>query len=119
MQSGWTAVLMEATNRGLDGVLAAGAAGQQLKLDEVRELPLIHVPSDFALAVGGVVGSWCATAHATRDHGRNRSNMTLGRAQSRIEADLPADRAYSLLPNCLGRCSFCAPETCPLWVERS
>jgi hypothetical protein len=31
-------------------VLAAEAAGRQLKLDEVRELPLIHVPSDLALA---------------------------------------------------------------------
>ena len=36
--------------------------------------------------------------------------MTLGRVQSRIGADLPADRAQNLLPNCLGRCSFCAPE---------
>ena len=31
-------------------VLAAEAAGRQLKLDEVRELPLIHVPGDLALA---------------------------------------------------------------------
>jgi hypothetical protein len=30
-------------------VLAAEAAGRQLKLDEVRELPLIHVPRDLAL----------------------------------------------------------------------
>src|SRR6266446_21016 len=31
-------------------VLAAEAAGRQLELDEVRGLPLIHVPGDFALA---------------------------------------------------------------------
>src|SRR5947208_12410797 len=43
--------------------------------------------------------------------------MTLGRNQSRIEADLPADRAHSLLPNCLDRCSFVPPE--PLRIKRS
>jgi len=31
-------------------VLAAEPTGRQLDLDEVRELPLIHVPGDFALA---------------------------------------------------------------------
>jgi len=55
------------------------------------------------------VGSYCATAHAARDHGRNRSNMTLGRDQSRIGANARADRPHNLLPNCLGRCSFCPP----------
>ena len=33
-------------------VLAAEAAGRQLKLDEVWELSLIHVPGDFALGGG-------------------------------------------------------------------
>ena len=53
--------------------------------------------------------SSCATALATRDPGRNRSNMTLDRDQSRIGADLRAGRPHNLLPNCLDRCSFCAP----------
>jgi hypothetical protein len=57
--------------------------------------------------IGEGVGSYCATAHAARDHGRNRSNMTLGRDQSRIGANARADRPHNLLPNCLGRCSFC------------
>ena len=41
-------------------VLAAEAAGRQLKLDEVRELPLSHVPRDLALAA----------AHAPRSSAR-------------------------------------------------
>jgi hypothetical protein len=53
--------------------------------------------------------SSCATALATRDPGRNRSNMTLDRDQSRIGADVRAVRPHNLLPNCLDRCSFCAP----------
>jgi hypothetical protein len=35
--------------------------------------------------------------------------MTLGRDQSRIGANARTDRPHNLLPNCLGRCSFCAP----------
>jgi hypothetical protein len=53
--------------------------------------------------------SSCATALATRDPGRNRSNTTLDRDQSRIGADVRAVRPHNLLPNCLDRCSFCAP----------
>ena len=53
-------------------VLAADAAGRQLKLDEVRELPLIHVPSDLALAA----------AHARRSSDR-RSSGLLVRDRSR------------------------------------
>src|SRR5262249_37859476 len=53
--------------------------------------------------------SSCATALATRDPGRNRSNTTLDRDQSRIGADVPGVRPHNLLPNCLDRCSFCAP----------
>jgi hypothetical protein len=34
---------------------------------------------------------------------------TLGRDQSRIGANARTDRPHNLLPNCLGRCSFCAP----------
>jgi len=59
--------------------------------------------------VQAIGGGECATAHAVRDHGRNRSNMTLGRDQSRIGANARTDRPHNLLPNCLGRCSFCAP----------
>jgi hypothetical protein len=43
-------------------VLAAEAAGRQLKLDEVRELPLIHVPGDLALSA--------AHAHRSSDRGK-------------------------------------------------
>src|SRR6266446_1538010 len=46
-------------------VLAAEAAGRQLKLDEVRELPLIHVPGDLALAA----------AHAHRSSDRRRGGL--------------------------------------------
>ena len=53
--------------------------------------------------------SSCATALATRDPGRNRSNTTLDRDQSRIGADVRAVRPHNLLPNYLDRCSFCAP----------
>ena len=53
--------------------------------------------------------SSCATALATRDPGRNRSNTTLDRDQSRIGADVRAVRPHNLLPNCVDRCSFCAP----------
>jgi len=53
-------------------VLAAEAAGRQLKLNEVRELPLIHVPSDLALAA----------AHARRSSDR-RSSGLLVRDRSR------------------------------------
>jgi hypothetical protein len=35
--------------------------------------------------------------------------MTLGRDQSRIGTNARTDRPHNLLPNCLGRCSFCAP----------
>ena len=52
-------------------VLAAEAAGRQLKLDKVRELPLIDVPSDLALAA----------AHARRSSDR-RSGL-LVRCRSR------------------------------------
>jgi hypothetical protein len=53
--------------------------------------------------------SSCATALAARDPGRNRSNTTLDRDQSRIGAHVRAVRPHNLLPNCLDRCSFCAP----------
>src|SRR5215471_3577646 len=46
-------------------VLAADAAGRQLKLNEVRELPLIHVPSDLALAA----------AHARHSSDRRRGGL--------------------------------------------
>src|SRR6266487_2252272 len=46
-------------------VLAAEAAGRQLKLDEVREIPLIHVPGDLALAAG----------HAHRSSDRRRGGL--------------------------------------------
>jgi hypothetical protein len=48
-------------------VLAAEAAGRQLELDEVRELPLIHVPGAFALAA----------AHARRSSDRRRGGFLL------------------------------------------
>ena len=48
-------------------VLAAEAAGRQLELDEVRELPLVHVPGDFALAA----------AHARRSSDRRRGGFLL------------------------------------------
>jgi len=47
---------------------------------------------------------------AARDPGRNRSNTTLDRDQSRIGANVRAVRPHNLLPNCLDRCSFCAPR---------
>jgi hypothetical protein len=46
-------------------VLAAEAAGRQLKLDEVREVPLIHVPGDLALAA----------AHAHRSSDRRKGGL--------------------------------------------
>jgi hypothetical protein len=48
-------------------VLAAEAAARQLELDEVRELPLIHVPSAFALAA----------AHARRSSDRRRGGFLM------------------------------------------
>src|SRR5215471_11449084 len=45
-------------------VLAAETAGRQLELDEVRGLPLIQVPGDFALAA----------AHARRSSDRRRGD---------------------------------------------
>src|SRR5258708_12736535 len=74
---------------------------------EPISLTMIIVTHQRAVqAIGEGMGSYCATAHAARDHGRNRLNMTLGRDQSRIGADARADRPHNLLPNCLVRCSF-------------
>ena len=79
---------------------------------EPISLTMIIVTHQRAVqAIGEGMGSYCATAHAARDHGRNRLNMTLGRDQSRIGADARADRPHNLLPNCLGRCSFCGPRS--------
>jgi hypothetical protein len=44
-------------------VLAAETAGRQLELDEVREVPLIHVPGDLALTA----------AHARRSSDREEA----------------------------------------------
>jgi hypothetical protein len=60
---------------------------------EPISLTMIIVTHQRAVQViGEGMGSYCATAHAARDHGRNRLNMTLGRDQSRIGADARAVR---------------------------
>src|SRR5260221_11743222 len=85
---------------------------------EPISLTMIIVTHQRAVqAIGEGMGSYCATAHAARDHGRNRLNMTLGRDQSRIGADARADRPHNLLPNCLGRCSFCGPPIVVIHVS--
>src|SRR5262249_53551623 len=43
--------------------LAAEATWWQLKLDDVREVPLIHVPSDLELAAGHVCMAAISSAH--------------------------------------------------------
>src|SRR5215831_10200130 len=108
-------------------VLAADAAGRQLKLNEVRELPLIHVPSDLALAA----------THARRSSDRRRGGLLVRDCSRHARpwqkpliydtwsspiahrGGRPCYRAHSLLPNCLDRCAFCALKTRPLWFERS
>jgi len=83
-------------DRGRDGPALYRAAEAAPAL-RPTEFPEVACPSS------------CATALATRDPGRNRSNTTLDRDQSRIGADVRAVRPHNLLPNCLDRCSFCAP----------
>src|SRR5262249_60794170 len=43
--------------------LAAEATWWQLELDDVREVPLIHVPSDLELAAGHVCMAAISSAH--------------------------------------------------------
>jgi hypothetical protein len=47
----------------------------------------------------------------THAPGRSRSNTTPGRDQPRFGAEVNAGRPHNLLPNCLHRCSFCAPSS--------